>query len=46
MTSVENKLTPEQEDDKIEKEFVAEQLVKIAVKMDLSDNAGTSVVSW
>nr|XP_002127415.1 condensin complex subunit 3 isoform X2 [Ciona intestinalis] len=30
----------EEEDDKIEKEFVAEQLVKMAVKMDLSDDAG------
>uniref|UniRef100_H2YZ40 Nuclear condensin complex subunit 3 C-terminal domain-containing protein n=1 Tax=Ciona savignyi TaxID=51511 RepID=H2YZ40_CIOSA len=33
-------LSQDEEDDKIEKEFVAEQLVNMAVKMDLSDDAG------
>ena len=41
MSKTEAKLTPEEEDEKIEKEFVAEQLIKIAVGMDMSDNAGS-----
>jgi len=36
----EESLSQKEEDDKIEKEFVAEQLLKIAMKMDYSDNAG------
>ncbi|XP_076813570.1 condensin complex subunit 3-like isoform X2 [Clavelina lepadiformis] len=33
-------ISPEEEDDRIEKEFVAQQLIKIASKMDISDNTG------
>ena len=33
--------SPEKRDNMIEKEFVAEQLVKISAAMDLSDNAGS-----
>ena len=39
-------LSAEEEDDQIEKEFVAEQLIKIGVKMDMSDNAGKNYLNF
>lgn len=40
LANADGSLPQSAEDDKIEKEFVAEQLLKIANIMDLTDNAG------